>query len=125
MTTKLHFRSIADTATPAHLSRFSRFSSPPIAAELQRSCVEMNRAAEKIEREREEMNFGSRIASAVRARLQKRPRIVASASDDENSFAEKLRKAVEKKSGRKEREERLKRERERYHNRPRPHTKSD
>jgi hypothetical protein len=119
MMTKIAFNTVAGTFPEHLLVRSSTID----AEALRRSAAEMDRATDKIAAERYAMNFGKRISQAVRARQQ--PRIFASASDESNSFGKRLKKAVEKKSGKKEREERLKRERERYHNRPRPHTKSD
>jgi hypothetical protein len=61
--------------------------------------------------------------------VQPSSRISASTTADEQSFAEKLKKAVERKSGglptQKQHAERAERERARYQHKPRPHTKSD
>jgi hypothetical protein len=136
MNTKPSFSS----APAQHVSQRSR-SSVPTPDELERGLKEFDQAVEKISREREEMNCGSRIASAVRARLQPRFSATASAArtvrargfsaaatsggGNDDSFAEKLRRAVEKKSPRKRHEEFVQRERNRYTRKPRPHTKSD
>jgi hypothetical protein len=136
MLTKLHFNSVLAGNFPMPFPRsIQQASTIPSDEELRRSAEELARAAEKIEREREEMQrgtFGQQMRAAITARLRGRrpPRVTAMAPTAiaptaEESFAEKLKREVEKRSGRKEREERLKRERERYHNRPRPHTKSD
>src|SRR5262245_54887638 len=90
----------------------------PDEAELQRRLDEMNRATEKIAAERERMNAGSRIARAVRAR--QRPCITAIASTAaraDETFSEKLKREVAKRSGAKQREERAAKERDEYNRR--------
>jgi hypothetical protein len=131
MISKFAFHTVAGTF-PEHLSHlWPSGTSFPDAEELKRSCEEMDRATERIAREREEYNrntVGQRLCAAVMARIHRRqaPRVkaIAAPTAEEESFGEKLKKAVEKKLGRKEREERLKRERERYPKR-RPHTKGE
>jgi hypothetical protein len=138
------------------------YSSLPDEA-LKRLCNEVNAAAEKLARERQEMgyacaSFAQRLAQAVRRKasafravtttdddefeqrkerarragqnvdwnLQPSSRISASATANEQSFAEKLRKAVERKSPAKQQAEAAKRERARYRKpQRRPATKSD
>ena len=99
----------------------SSLSDPDLDA-IQRACERMNRATEKVGRERDAMNFGNRISQAVRARQH--PRIFATASDESNSFGKRLKKAVEKKSGKKQHKDRAERERSRYPQ-PRKRTKGE
>jgi hypothetical protein len=112
--TKLSFSTLLATTGPG--------SSLPADDDLRRSCEAAARATEKIARERREMNFGSRIAAAVKRRLAPQARAAVSAEGD--SFGEQLKKAVEKRSGKKQREQQAERERDRYPKR-RKRTKSE
>jgi hypothetical protein len=93
-------------------------SSLPDAAELKRMVEEMDRASSKIARERQEMKratFGATIATAVRTR-QQQPRFTATATAEanEDGFGKRLRRAVEKKSGKKQHDENAEKEGNRY-----------
>ena len=103
----------------------TKFSSLPDSAALKRSFDAFARATDKIAREREQMNFGGRIARAVKRKLASaQSRTAVSAEGD--SFGEQLKKAVEKKSGKKQHADHVEREDKRY--KPpqrREHTKSD
>src|SRR6266513_766623 len=103
----------------------TKFSSLPDPAALKRSFDAFAQATDKIAREREQMNFGGRIARAVKRKLASAQSRTA-VSAEGGSFGEQDKKAVEKKSGKKQHDDRVERERDRY--RPteqRPHTKSD
>jgi hypothetical protein len=107
-------------------------SSVSVPDEIKRLCEEANRASEKLERERGEMNFSRDVKAAVQARLRRvrqHSGAVATmsvrAEDDESSFAQRLKKAAQRRSTRKRHEEQAERERARYKLQPRPHTKSD
>jgi len=97
----------------------------PDEAELQRRLDEMNRATEKISRERDQMNADSRIAKAVCARQRACITALATtAPRADETFSEKLKREVAKRSGKKQEQERVEKERDRYPER-RPRTKSD
>ena len=96
------------------------------AVERATACArELNVAAEKAPAGR---GFGERLVQAVQARVGSttRPRIgvlanaaVAPKAEDE-SFAERLKKACEKRSGKEQREKHAERERSRYKQRRKP-----
>jgi hypothetical protein len=125
MITKLRFNSILGGAVaPAHLAHLvpSHCSSLPDEAALKRSLAEVDRATDKIEREREQLGygrkgfgFGARIAQAVRARTT---RVFASAAANEGeSFGQKVKRAAEKQGGvttKKQHAEQAEKERSRY-----------
>jgi uncharacterized lipoprotein YmbA len=77
------------------------------------SARELDAAAEKTSREREQ-SFGSRITQAVKAKLAKRQPSHVTADADNESFAERLKKTVQRRSGAKRQKEYAERERERY-----------
>jgi hypothetical protein len=84
----------------------------------------MNRATDKIGRERDIMNFGRRISQAVRARQH--PRVFAIAAGNEESFGQRIKKEVAKKSSQKQHEKLAERNRARDRSiKQRKHTKSD
>src|SRR5262245_12193040 len=102
----------------------------PIAdavAALEASAAELRIAAEKAPARSE--GFGQRLAQAVKGKMRSRqPRfsaVTASAEPEESNFGEQIKKAVEQKSGKKQHEERVERERNRYRHQPRKRTKSE
>lgn len=120
MITKVSFGSLLNGPVPA------RCSSLPDAATLKRSLDEFARATDKIAAEREDMNAGARLKKAVQARLQHRSAASNRITAEDEDFAERLKKAVEERSGKKRRKEQAEEERSRYKPfKQRPHTKSD
>ena len=93
-----------------------------VAERLRESARELAESSSKLP---PSQGFGARIAAAVRRRLE--PLAAARAATAEgDSFAQKLKKAVQQKSGAKRQKEQAERDRNRYkHAKPRPHTKSD
>ena len=85
---------------------------------LRASARDLDAAVESVPDRRED--FGERITQAVRHRVTNRTTHIRAGADDGESFAEKVRKAVEKKSGRKQHEDYVERERERYRDQPVP-----
>jgi len=78
------------------------------------SARQLNAAVAKTS---QRQDFGARLRDAVKAKLARRQpsRITAAADDDDESFAEKLKKAVEKKQGlQKQHKKNAERERSRY-----------
>jgi hypothetical protein len=79
----------------------------------------LNAAAEKMPAPSSH-SFGERITQAVKAKVaniptvRHRPAVSASASAEEESFGQKLKKAVKKKSGQQRQKEQAERERKRY-----------
>jgi hypothetical protein len=76
--------------------------------------------------------FAKKLCEAVQSQLGSRSRQhnASAASSSDESFAEERKKAVETHSSgtmptQKQHKERVERERARYHNRPRPHTKGE
>jgi len=112
------------TNLPAHFP--GCISSLPGEAELRRHLDEVARATDKIAAEREQMNFGQHIAAAVKRRLAPQAASRTAVLAEGDSFGERLRKAVEKKSGQKQHKEQAERERDRYrHLQPRKRTKGE
>jgi uncharacterized UBP type Zn finger protein len=94
---------------------------------IRRSCDEVTRAADRVAREREQLNFGARITNAVKRRTaifaSARRTVKAEAKGD--SFAEKLKREMQKRSSSKRHKEQAERERARYTRKPRPATKGE
>ena len=71
-------------------------------------------------------SFGQRITQAVKAKIAEQPTRHAVAADaPDESFGEKLKKAVKKKSGQERHEEQAERERKRYPGYTRKHSKGE
>jgi hypothetical protein len=115
MLAKLHF-----TTADARGMAFGQPIDVAIAA-VQASARTLDRASEQTPSRSE--TFGRRIAQALEARLhhsKEQPRsspVFAESGSDESSFAERLRKQVAKRSGRKRHQEYVKRETERQQHR--------
>jgi hypothetical protein len=118
MMTKLSLGTLLNGPVPAR-------SSLPDADAVRRLCDDAARATDKIASERQHLNVGARLKKAVQARL--RPRAVASAESNEGGgdFAEKLKRAVQRKTNSPAKhKERAEQQRDRYP-KPRKPTKSE
>jgi hypothetical protein len=89
----------------------------PIDEAVQRllACAkELDASSQKVSAERED-SFGRKIAQAVKAKIAFRSGTPMIAENTpRKGFSEKLKKAVQEKSGQNQRKERFQRERERY-----------
>jgi hypothetical protein len=100
--TTLKFHVVAGGAAPVHLSHFGQLhkTTVPSLEAIRAMNEEMDRASDKVERDREERGygrntFGQRIAAAIRAR--QRPssaRIEANAEHQPESFGQRIAAAV-------------------------------
>jgi hypothetical protein len=119
MMTKLHL-----SMTP---SRGTMFGLPIDQAteRLLQCAYDLDAATKKIATEREHLNVGQRLKQAIQARLHPRNAAATVLAESGDSFAEKLKRAVEKKSPAKRHKEQVERDRARYLRKPRPHTKGE
>jgi hypothetical protein len=100
----------------------TKHSSLPDAAALKRHLAMVARATDRIAAEREQMNFGGRIKSAVQARLRLRSAAAVAPSTqaraEHDSFGSRIAQAVERKRGKlptqKQHEQEAARDRSRY-----------